>query len=270
MPEIENEKEREIKRCLKTCYKEDKRIMFDESMFRIKGITLYIYDLIYFGNKIIISSTTLEKVRRDRNRITYKVYADNCTYLLKSMEQDTYEDYTVVDISEYGTSEIKRLISFLRKNPDVIYFSSNARTYNIFVKEGLENNVKYFEVNTQIISICRRQEIKYDTLGFISRESENMFFRTKSEEVLIKAFTESGQEKNESEEKKVQVNVGDIILIRKNKDTMYTFNLYKVISKHSRHFAVHIIWTDLVKGHKTNFYVKRLDEMYQRIIAENA
>lgn len=266
----ENEKEREIKRCLNTCYKEDKKIMFDESMFRIKGITLYIYDLIYFGNKIIISSSTFEKVRRDKNRITYKIYADNCTHLLKSMEMDTYGDYSVVDISSYDCSEIKRLIKFLRKNPDVIYFSSNARTYNIFVKEGLGSNVKFFEVNTKIISICRKQDIKYDTLGFVYKEAENMFFSNRSEDVLIKAYTESGYEKHEKDGKPVQVNVGDIILIRKSKDIKYTFNLYKIISNHSRHFAVHIIWTDLLKGHKTNFYVRKLEEKYQRIISDNS
>ena len=272
MSEKENEKQREVKRCLKSCYREDKKIMLDESMLRIKEITLYIYDLIYFGNRIIISSTTLAKAKAKvgRGRITYKIYSDNCVYLLRSLEADTYEDYIVVDINEYGTSEIKRIINFLSQNPDVMYFLTNARIYNILVKEGLENQIKFFDINTTTDSICRNKEIKYDTLGFIYKEQGKMYFKTRSKDIMIKAFNEFGYEKNQKEGKPVEVNVGDIILTRKNRETKYTFNLYQIVSKHSRHFAVHIIWTDLVKGHKTNFYIKKLEEMYQRLISDNA
>lgn len=266
----ENEKEREIKRCLKTCYKEDKRIMFDESMLRIKGITLYIYDLIYFGNKIIISSSMVAKAKVGKGRVTYKIYSDNCKYLLQSIDTDTYDDYNIVDMSKYGDSEIKRLIGFLKENPDVIYFLTNARIYNILLKEGLKNAIKFFELNTTIHAICRKQDIKYDTLGFVYREDGKMYFKTRTKDVVIKAFTDSGIEKSEKEGKPVQISVGDIILTRNNRETKYTFNLYKIVSNHTRHFAVHIIWTDIAKGENTNFYVKRLEEMYQRIISNNA
>jgi len=266
-----SENEKEVKRCLKTCYKEDKKIMLDESMFRIKGIMLYVYDLIYFGNKIVLALSTLEKVKRDKNRITYKTYSDNCLYLVKSKESDAYENYVIVDIGEYGKSIVERIERFLKENPDIIYFLSNVKMYKELEKRGITTSrIKLFGLDTEILAICKNKELKYDTLGFIYRESEKMYFRSRSEDIVIKAFNENGFEKQEKKGKAIEVNVGDIILVRNNKNTKYTFNLYKIISNHSRHFAIHIIWTDLVKGDKTNFYVKRLEGVYQRIISDNA
>ena len=44
--------EKIIQQCVENYFLEDKIVMLDESLMRIKGIMFYIYDLIYFGNKI--------------------------------------------------------------------------------------------------------------------------------------------------------------------------------------------------------------------------
>ena len=36
-----------IKNCKKNCFEEDRKVMLDESVMRIKGVIFYIYDLIF-------------------------------------------------------------------------------------------------------------------------------------------------------------------------------------------------------------------------------
>ena len=104
------------KHCVKDYFEQDKKVMIDESVMRIKGFIFYIYDLIFFGNKIIISKDTLEKIRKSKNRITYKVYSDNCTYLLANMEKDEYQNYDVVDISNLNRQIIATYDSLNKEN----------------------------------------------------------------------------------------------------------------------------------------------------------
>lgn len=263
----EHEINKATKDCIKNYFKADKRVMIDESLMRIKGFIFYIYDLIFFGNKIIISEKTLKIIEKSKSRITYKVYADNCSYLLKNMEKDEYNNYTIVDLEQYGKSSYERLVNYLQENPDVLYFLVNRKLYNKLVNEGLKDRLKLFEVGMKITSLCKNKAIKFETLGFIKHEDEKMFFQDRPNETLIKVYDSRGKEK---EGEIIEVEINDIILTRSNKNTKYSFNLYKIVTSHSRNFAIKIIWTDMLKGEKTNFYVKKLDYKYQKMIEDNS
>ena len=95
-----------------------------------------------------------------------------------------------------------------------------------------------------------------------------MFFEKNPRESIIKVYSKSGEEKQFDEF--VELKVNDIILTRGDKEVKYSFNIYQIVTSHSRNFAVRIIWTDLLKGHKTNFYVEKLDYIYRKIIEDNA
>ena len=79
-----------VKNSKKYCFEEDKKVMLDESIMRMKSGISYIYDLIFFGNKIVISKKTMSKIERGKNRITYKIYSNNCTYLLENIKRDSH------------------------------------------------------------------------------------------------------------------------------------------------------------------------------------
>lgn len=263
----EHEINKATKECIKNYFKTDKTVMLDESLMRIKGFIFYIYDLIFFGNKIIISEKTLEKIEKSKSRITYKVYSDNCSYLLKNMEKDEYNNYTIVDLDQYGKSTYEGIVNYLQKNPSVVYLLANRKLYNKLVNEGLKDRLKLLEVGIKITSLCKNKAIKFVTLGFIKHEDGKMFFEKRSNETLIKVYNSEGEEK---EGEIIEVEINDIILTRSNKRTKYSFNLYKIVTSHSRNFAIKIIWTDMLKGEKTNFYVKKLDYKYQKMIEDNS
>lgn len=257
-----------IKSCKNHYFKEDKKVMIDESVMRIKGGIFYIYDLIFFGNKIIISEDTLEKIKRSKNRITYKVFSDNCSYLLENVERNEYGDYEIVDIGKYGTSAITRLVNYLKKREDIIYLLTNRKLYDILLKEGLKDKLKLLDVNMKVTSLCKNNITKFTTLGFVKHKNGKMFFQKRPGETFIKVYSKLGEEKEF--EDAIELEVNDIILTRSDRDIKYCFNIYQIVTKHSRNFAIRIIWTDILKGKKTNFYVRKLDYIYQKMIEDNS
>lgn len=257
-----------IRCCKKNCFEEDRRVMLDESIMRIKGGIFYIYDLIFFGNKILISKGTMKKIKKSRNRVTYKIYSDNCKYILESIERDEYQDYELVDMSSYRGSEVSNLISYLRENEEVIYLLTNRKLYNKLLMVGLKNRIILLDVNMKYTCLCKNSFAKFTTLGFVKHRENGMFFEKNPRESIIKIYSKSGEEKQFDEF--VELKVNDIILTRGDKEVKYSFNIYQIVTSHSRNFAVRIIWTDLLKGHKTNFYVEKLDYIYRKIIEDNA
>lgn len=255
-----------IKHSRKNCFEEDKRVMLDESVMRAKGGIFYIYDLIFFGNKIIISTETMKKIKR--SKITYKIYSNNCTYLLESIEKDSHGNYEFVDIDGYEGSKISKLIHYLRENENVIYLLTNRKLYEKLTIIGLKNRIILLDENMKYPSLCRNHSAMFVTLGFVKHKESRMFFERRSEGTLIKVYSKSGEERQF--DRSVELEVNDIILTRTDKEIKYCFNIYQIVTRHSRNFAVKIIWTDMLKGEKTNFYVERLDYIYRKIIADNA
>lgn len=257
-----------IKHCKKNCFEEDRKVMLDESIMRMRGGIFYIYDLIFFGNKIIISTETMQKIKRSKNRVTYRIYSNNCVYLLENIEKDSYGNYELIDISGYEGSKISKLIHYLRENENVIYLLTNRKLYEKLTTIGLKNKIILFDENMKYPSLCRNHSAMFVTLGFVKHKENRMFFERRSEENLVKVYLKSGEERQF--DKTIELEVNDIILTRTDKEIKYSFNIYQIVTRHSRNFAIRIIWTDMLKGDKTNFYIRKLDYIYQKMIEDNA
>lgn len=257
-----------VKNSKKYCFEEDKKVMLDESIMRMKGGIFYIYDLIFFGNKIVISTETMKKIKRFKNRVTYKIYSNNCKYLLENIEKDSHGNYEFVDIDVYEGSKVSKLIHYLREHENVIYLLTNRRLYEKLTIIGLKNRIMLLDENMKYPSLCKNHSVMFVTLGLVQHKESRMFFERNSGETLVKVYSKSGEEKQF--DKSIEIEVGDIIFTRSDKEMKYSFNIYQIVTRHSRNFAVRIIWTDLLKGEKTNFYVKRLDYIYQKMIEDNS
>lgn len=258
--------EKLIQRCVEDYFLEDKIVMLDESLMRIKGVIFYIYDLIYFGNKIVISKDTLNKIKKYSKRITSKLFSNNASYLLESIKKDKEGNYKIIDLSQYGKQSSERLINYLKEKDNIIYLLESEKFYTTLKEEGIEHQLKLLETRTKIFSVCKNYSSKFATLEIIKYEKKRMFIARNVKDTLVKVYKASGEEK---EGDKIEINVNDILLTRYEKNTKYIFYIYRIISRHSKHQAVKILWTDIEKGAQSNFYVDKLEEMYQNIIKEN-
>lgn len=264
----EHELKTAAKECLENYFEEDRKIMIDESIMRIKSIMFYIYDLIYFGNKIIISKQTLEKIKDYSKRKYKRIMSDNSQYLLENMKRDKYGNYEIVDISkEDGNTSAKKLGSYLAKNKHVMYFLESKKHYEKLAEMGLKEQLKLLDFKMKVTSLCKSKSIKFITIGAIEHKNGKMFLSNRPGDTVFKVYDNAGKEKKGEV---VEVEVNDIVLIRSNKNMIYSFNLCKVITQHSRNQAINIIWTDIAKGHKTNFYVERLEDKYRKMILDNS
>ena len=86
----EHEIEIAAKACIEGCFEADTKVMIDESIMRIESIMFYIYDLIYFGNKIIISKQTLDKIKLYSKMKHRRIMSANAKYLLQNIKKDEY------------------------------------------------------------------------------------------------------------------------------------------------------------------------------------
>lgn len=261
----EYETRKAAKECIQKCFEKDTEVMIDESIMRIRSVMFYVYDLIYFGNKIIISKHTLNKIKSYRNQ--EGTMSTNAKYLLENMERDEYENYQIVDISkEKGHTSAKKLANYLAKNKQIVYLLESKYYYEKLKEFGVEKQLKLIDVKTKISSFAKDRNVEFATIGAIQHENGKMFLINRPGDTIFKVYDDSGKEKKGET---IEVEVNDIVLVRSDKKKKYSFNLCKVITHHTRHQAIHIIWTDIVKGCGTNFYVERLEDKYRRIILEN-
>lgn len=264
----EYEMRKAAKECIQKCFEKDTEVMIDESIMRIKSVMFYVYDLIYFGNKILISKQTLDKIKSYSERNENRTMTTNAKYLLENMERDEYENYKIVDVSkEEGKTSAKKLANYLTKNKDVVYLLESRFYYQKLIELGLEKQVKLVDLKIKISSFAKDRTVEFATIGAIQHENGKMFLTNRpGDDTIFRVYDASGKEKNGET---IEVEVNDIVLVRSDKKRKYSFNLCKVITHHTRHHAIHIIWTDIVKGCGINFYVERLEDKYKKLILEN-
>ena len=253
-----------VEECIKNYFKEDVEVLLDESILRLKGGIFYIYDLIFFGNKIIILEETLKIIIKNARSMFSNNFTKNCKYLLENMERDKHGNYKIISGNQYGDNKIQRVKNYLKENERVVYLLESKKVYSKLVQEGLGERIKLLFSNSKIISLCKNKMVRFETLGFVLHKNDEMLLEGQKENELIKVYSSLGKEK------KGAIRVGDIILLRTDKEEKYCFHIYKIVTMHSRNFAVQIIWTEIVKGENTNFYVQRLEQKYKKIIVENS
>lgn len=267
-----NEKEMKVlvRECVKEYYKEDKRILIDASIIQITSIIYVLYNLIFFGNKIIFSKETydiiLEISKRKYDSKKSEIAIRNANYLIEAIQRDKRGNYQRVDVESYGNTKIESIRNFLIQNSDTIFYLSNLFLYKSLKNDSLSSQLCFLEMGKREINPFRSKYFKFETIGAIKFEEEKMNIYEK-EGTLIKVFDKRGIEK-EGEIKEVKLT--DYVLIRGNKGSKYSFNLYQIVSKHTRNHAIRIIWTDLKIGQKMNKYIDKLPYQYKKMILDNA
>lgn len=257
-----------VKECLREYYSEDKIIVIDSSTIQIAAINFIIYNLIFFGNKIVLFKDSFDQiVEISKEKPICKkeeIKINNAKYLLEAIKTDERGNYKIISPKTKANRK-QTIINFLKENANAIFYLSNIILYKELKKEKLESQLYFLEMGKVEVNPFQSREFKFETIGAVQFEREKMFIEEK-DNCLIKVYNQKGEEKI-GKIKDVQVN--DYVLIRAKKEGTYSFNLFQIVSKHSRNFATLIIWTDLKNGKKTNKYIDRLSYIFRRMILEN-
>lgn len=251
-----------IRDCLREYHSEDKKILIDISVLQITCVTYFLYNLIFFGNKIIIFKETVKEMLEIKKRIytnkEEEIFVRNAGYLLQNIETDKYSNYEIIE--KKGSYR-----EFLLENPDYILYLADLKLYNELIENGFKERLNLLQKGMIEVNPFKNRSFKFETIGAIYFEGKTMLIK-KKEGVLIKVYNSKGREKEQCIK---EVKPRDIVLIRGEKDEKYSFNLYIIVSSHSRNQAVKIIWTDLGKFEKSNKYIDRLPYQYRKIILDN-
>ena len=261
-----NENQKAAKQCVRDYFLEDKIVMLDESIMRIRGIMFYIKDLIFFGNKIVISEETMSRLEKKRKTTTFRMLSRNISSLFKHIEGDEYGNYRIVSFEDNRVKYSQKVANYLKKNNNTVYLLENTKVYELLRKNGIDTQLVLLEKTFKVDPLFERRRIRFETLGMITHDSEKMIISKRSEGAVVKVYNSSGNEKEGNE---IEIDVNDIVLIISNKGIIKCYNLYWIVSRHSRHQAIRLLFIHIPEGEKTNFYLERIEEKYRNIIKEN-
>lgn len=262
-----NERERKywVKDCLREYYDEDKKILIDISVLQITCISYFLYNLIFFGNKILIFKENLNEIAKiSKQKASNKeedIRIRNAGYILDAIQREKESNHRNIILLE----KQQDIINFLVQEPNHIFCLANIKLYEELSNYGLRKKLLFLEKGKVEVNPHKSKSVKFETIGAIQFENDKMIIRSK-EGTLIRVYNRRGEQRNGET---LEVRPTDYILIRGKKENCYSFNLYQVVSCHSRNQAVRIIWTDLKIGEKSNKYIDRLPYEYRKMITEN-
>lgn len=268
-----NEKERKkfVKDCLREYHQEDMQILIHESVMQITCISYFLYNQIFFGNKILFFRETLEKIQemsKEEAKTKYDgIRIRNSGYFLQALENDHNGNYKIIE-QEKVNSETENVLIFLKQNSNAIYYLEDYSLY-MQLKENNLNNKQLVLLEKGVIEVnpFRHKQFRFETMGPIKIEDGRMMIYQKEDnDTLLKVYNARGKEKTE---KVIEVKTRDFVLIRGKKEDSYSFNLYEIVSTHTRNNAIRIIWTVLKIGQKSNKYIDRLPYQYRKMILDN-
>ncbi len=266
-----SEKERKtlVKECLREYYEEDKYVLLDISTMQIACIIYLVYNLIFFGNKIVVSKGTflqLQTMSKEKPISTrQEIRIKNANYILKDMQKDTRGNYQVVDMTQYGKTKKQRIRNYLLQHQDTMFYCANSDLYSSIKDPKTATQLYLMPIGLKEVSPFQNKNFKFETIGAICFEQGKMMIYQKGT-TLIKVYNAKGIEKQQPI---MEVKPRDFVLIRGDKGDAYSFNLYEIVSRHTRNHAFRIIWTDVKKGSQGNKYIDRLPYEYRRMILEN-
>lgn len=257
-----------IEKCIEEYYREDKKILIDESVMSITCSIFLIYNLIYFGNKIEIEEETIEKIKNYSKimskRACYEIMAHNSKIFLLNVGRDNKKNYFVIKLE--GPSKFEKVKRYLTQHDDVIFYLQDKILYESLRREGLEEKLFLMKRGMVELDLYSNKLIKLETIGAIKFEDGKMRIYPR-EGVEIKVYNSDGVENTEVVK---EVNVGDLVFIKKRRTVEITsYKLYDIISRHTRNHALRLFWTDLNNDHKTNRFIEFLPEQYKKIIKDN-
>lgn len=262
---LEKERKLWVKDCLREYFEEDKKVLIDISVIQITCVSYFLYNLIFFGNKIIIFEETLKEIakisRQKGESKEEEIKIRNAGYVLDAIQKDKEKGYRNIRVPK-GKVDV---INFLEQDSNNIFCLADIELYEKLSNYGLRKKLLFLEKGKVEVNPHRSKSVKFETIGAIQFEDGKMIIHSK-EGTLIRVYNRRGVQRSG---KKLEVKPTDYILIRGVKESCYSFNLYQVVSNHTRNQAVRIIWTDLKIGQKTNKYIDRLPYEYRKMILEN-
>ncbi len=263
-------------KCLKEYFNEDKEILVDADSLEVTCFPYYMYNLIFFGNKILFSQRSIEIMQRYAKKnvkdMQRNIRNTNCRYILEYIEKkgEIWQNCCkVISMEKYGEARLEQVYNFLEAGKNRLYCTANEKVYTLLCERGIaKERIILVEMGKVEVSPFKNRFIKFETIGAIKFQNGKMVIRNKNYQgnVTIKVYNSNGEERKNSEK---EVKVNDLVIIKNDKPNINTIGLYEVISKHTRNHALKVIWTDIEKGQNTNKYVKRLPNLYQRLISEN-
>lgn len=258
-----------VRNCIKEYYEEDKRILIDVSVLKITCITYFLYNLIFFGNSIVLAKETLESILKISNKKSNDTKSEiaikNANYLIEAIKKDERGNYQIIEMEKCSGGKTQSICNFLKQNEDVIYCLSDKSLYQILKDRGLSSQLNFIEIGKREENPFQDKRFKFETIGAIQFENEEMIIYQK-ESTIIRVYNQKGQERTDKVKK---VKIRDYVLIIGKKEDRSSFNLYQVVSRHTRNHAIRIIWTELKKGQITNKYIDRLPYQYRKMILDN-
>ena len=261
------EKERKllVKDCLREYFKEDKNVLIDISIIKITCISYFLYNLIFFGNKIIIFKKTVKefaKISKQEAKCQEdEIKIRNAGYILDAIQREKEKGYKNIVVLE----DKQNVVDFINQGSNNIFCLADIELYEKLTNYGLRKKLLLLEKGKVEVNPHKSKSVKFETIGAIHFENGKMIIHSK-EGTLIRVYNRKGEQKKGVT---LEAKPTDYILIRGQKENCYSFNLYQVVSCHTRNQAVRIIWTDLKFGQKTNKYIDRLPYEYRKMIFEN-
>lgn len=269
-----NNRERKtlVKECIKQYFNEDKEVLIDVNCMQITCIPYYIYNLIFFGNKIVFLNEDIgdmKKIAKQKTVSTREsIKKQNSGIVLKTIEKDRQEGKNSFKVIALLTSEkLNQVYQFLTKNMKGVYCTSNRNDFENLLERGVPSR-KLFLMNEGMKEAdpFANKDTQFQTIGALQIENGRMYIEDKGKST-IKVYDSRGIEK---EGKKKEVKIRDMVLICSKKDDgTKSFILYEIVSFHTKNHSLKIIWTDVKVGQKSNKYIERQPYMYKRIIEEN-
>lgn len=258
-----------LREFIKEYYEEDKRILIDISILKINCIVFLLYDLIFFGNKIILAKETFYAILKESKKKSYdkrsQIIIKNANYLIERIKKDEKGNYQIIKMKKSKGGKIQSVCNFLKQNEDAIYYLSDMHTYQKLRDNGLSKQLNFIEIGKSILDPFKDKNFKFETIGALKFENEKMLIYPK-ENPIIKVYNQKGKERTNAVQ---EVKIRDYVLIIGKKEDKVSYNLYQVVSRHTKHHAIRIIWTDLKKGQKTNKYIDRLPYQFRVMIQDN-
>ena len=257
-----------IKECLREYYTEDKEILVDSSIVQTIASIYMIYNLIFFGNKVIILDGILKELEKiSRQNVISKrenIKVKNAEFILNSIKKDSRNNYKIIK-SDYRMSKKENYKKILKRNSNCILYLSNYKLYNQLKDDGLGRQLYLLEEGKSEVNPFQDKYLHFETIGAIKFEKGKMVIRQK-ENVIINVYKPNGVKK---EGEILEVKPRDFVLIKTKKENLTIIGLYETISKHSRNQSIRIIWTTLKNGEKSNKYIDELPYNIREIIEEN-
>ena len=260
-----------IRECNRQYYNKDKKVFIDESCMQITCIVYYIYNLFFFGNKIILSNRFIKNIKKF-SKLTPKnenetIRKRNSIYILQAIEKDQNlgkKNFEIVSLEEYGKEKAEQVYQFLIKNRDGIICTAESKLAENLKERGIDDKrIEFLQKGMKEVRPFVSRKNKFETIGALQFDKGKMYIK-KRENPIIKVYNHAGIEKKGEI---VEVKPYDIVLIRgKKTDKITTINLYRIVSFHTKNQALRIIWTDLIDGQKSNEYIEELPEYFRRMI----